>query len=265
MTWVIVLAVVLSVVVTSLLIRKWLNMLRLNIETQAQDKIFEERRRFISRLDHELKNPLTAMRVELANLAATDDPMERRQIRENIQGQIMRLSQLVANLRKLTYLDSGQLDRFRVDMNNVLQQIIQSTKDHSEAKNRVLQLPAADELAALPGVMGDEDLLHLAIYNLIDNAMKFTQSGDTVHLRAYVEAGEVVIEVEDSGQGIPEDEMPFIWEELFRSREARGIPGSGLGLAMVKNIIENHDGSVDLQSESNRYTRVTLRLPATDE
>lgn len=265
MTWVLLLLGIAGAIAAGLVLRKWLKMLRLNIETKAQDKIFEERRRFISRLDHELKNPLTAMRVELANLAATDDPGERRQIRENIQGQIIRLSQLVANLRKLTYLDSGQLDRFRVDMNNVLQQIIQSTKDHPDAKDRVLHFPVIDELAVLPGVMGDEDLLHLAIYNLIDNAMKFTHPGDTVQLRAYEEAGEIVIEVEDSGQGIPEEEAPYVWEELFRSREAHGIPGSGLGLAMVKNIIENHDGTVDLQSESNRYTLVTLRLPTTDE
>lgn len=265
MTWAVILLIVLVfLVATGMWLRRWLHILRLQIEAQAQEKIFEERRRFISRLDHELKNPLTAMRVDLANLGATEDPEKRRRIRENIHAQIIRISQLVANLRKLTYLDTGQLDRLPVDMNNVLQQIIQFTKDHPESSSRHIELPDTETLAALPRVMGDEDLLHLAIYNLIDNAMKFTRPGDTVRLRTFSENGEVVIEVEDSGLGIPEDELPYVWEELFRSREARGIPGSGLGMAMVKSIIENHNGQVELKSEFNKYTLVTLHLPAAE-
>jgi two-component system OmpR family sensor kinase len=110
-------------------------------------------------------------------------------------------------------------------------------------------------------VNGDPDLLFLAVHNLLTNAFKFTQPGDRIEVRALEDGAAVVIEVADTGPGIPGNEIPHVWEELYRGQGARGIPGSGLGLALVRAIVERHGGQVALRSRQGQGTVFTLRLP----
>jgi two-component system OmpR family sensor kinase len=110
-------------------------------------------------------------------------------------------------------------------------------------------------------VQGDEDLLFLAIYNLLDNAIKFTRPSDSVEVRAFEDREAVVIEVADTGPGIAEEEVPRVWEELYRGEGSGGVPGSGLGLALARAVIERHGGRVGLRSRIGQGTVVTLRLP----
>jgi two-component system OmpR family sensor kinase len=114
----------------------------------------------------------------------------------------------------------------------------------------------------VPEIPGDWDMLFLAVYNLVGNALKFTRPGDQIEVRAYEDGASVVIEVADTGPGIPEDELDRVWEELYRGHGARGIPGSGLGLALVRAIVERHGGSARIRSRVEQGTVVTLRLPA---
>jgi two-component system OmpR family sensor kinase len=104
-------------------------------------------------------------------------------------------------------------------------------------------------------------LLLLALHNLIDNALKFTRPGDTIEVRASEDGSAVVIEVADTGPGIPEAELPHVWEELYRGERARGVPGSGLGLALVRAIIDQHRGRIVMRSLVNQGTVITLWLP----
>ena len=113
----------------------------------------------------------------------------------------------------------------------------------------------------LPQVPGDWDLLFLAIHNLLDNALKFTRSDDTVEVRAFEDGNLVAIEVADTGPGIPAEDVPRVWEELYRAETARGVPGSGLGLALVRAIVERHHGEAAIRSRVGQGTVVTLRLP----
>jgi len=108
---------------------------------------------------------------------------------------------------------------------------------------------------------GDRDLLFLAVHNLLDNAIKFTQPGGTIEMRGFEDGSSLVIEVADTGQGIPEDELVHVGEELYRARGARGIPGNGLGLALVHSIINLHGGKVSVRSREGKGTVVTLKLP----
>ena len=115
----------------------------------------------------------------------------------------------------------------------------------------------------LPAVTGDRDLLSLAVYNLVENALKFTSAKDSVEVRALEDGKAIVVEVADSGAGIPSDDLSKIFEELYRGSNARTTEGSGLGLALVNRIISLHGGQIDVRSRQDgpRGTVFTVRLP----
>ena len=102
----------------------------------------------------------------------------------------------------------------------------------------------------------------LAIHNLLDNAIKFTSPGDTIEVRAFDDDPDIVIEVADTGPGIPENEINRVWEELYRGEQARGVAGSGLGLSLVRAIIDKHGGNITLRSRPDQGTVFSIRLPA---
>jgi two-component system, OmpR family, sensor kinase len=228
---------------------------------QAQN--LEDRRRFLRRLDHELKNPLTAIRAGLANLAAVDNGFSEssRRIVTSVEAQTLRLSRLTADLRKLSDIESVRLERAPVNLSQLLQEALELAQDKPQAAERRLSLTVPQAPWPLPTISGDWDLLFLAVYNLLDNTLKFTRPGDTIEVRAFEDGSHVVVEVADTGPGIPESEAPHVWEELYRAEGARGIPGSGLGLALVRAIVERHGGQVTLRSRAGQGTVVALRLP----
>jgi two-component system OmpR family sensor kinase len=110
-------------------------------------------------------------------------------------------------------------------------------------------------------VQGDPDLLFLAVHNLVINALKFSEAGDLVEVRANEQGSHVFIEVADTGCGIPNEEAPQIWDELYRGQSAHGTPGSGLGLALVRAIVERHCGQVEMRSRMGQGSVFTVRLP----
>jgi two-component system OmpR family sensor kinase len=113
----------------------------------------------------------------------------------------------------------------------------------------------------LPKVEGDPDLLFLAVHNLVMNALKFSARGDMVEVRAHEQGNHVLIEVADTACGIPNEEAPHIWDELYRGQGARGTPGSGLGLALVRMIVDRHQGHVEMRSRMGQGSVFTVRLP----
>jgi two-component system OmpR family sensor kinase len=181
----------------------------------------------------------------------------------SVEAQTLRLSRLAGDLRKLAELEVRLVERSPVDMVSLLQEAFTLAQDQPGATERALNLSLPHAPWPLPKVSGDPDLLFLAVHNLLENAIKFTRQGDTVELRASEDGASIIIEVADTGPGIPEQEQPLVWEELYRGREGRGVPGSGLGLALVRAIAELHNGQVSLRSRSGQGTVFTLRLPAT--
>jgi two-component system OmpR family sensor kinase len=222
----------------------------------------EERRRFLRRLDHELKNPLTAIQAGLANLAESPSGEARREALASVEAQTLRLSHLSADLRKLAELEVRLVERSPVDVPALLREVFSMAQEQPGAAERHLNLSIPQAPWPLPKVQGDPDLLLLAIHNLLDNALKFSRPGDTLELRSFEDGTEIAIEVADTGPGIPEEEQPHVWEELYRGEAGRGIPGSGLGLALVRAIAERHNGQVSLRSRLGQGTVFSLRLPA---
>lgn len=217
----------------------------------------DSHRRFIQRLDHELKNPLTAIRAGLANLAdQADSPTL-----SSVRTQVDRLARLSADLRKLADLETQPVEQEPVDLGQLLTELLELAQERPQAAVRHLRLTLPRAPWPLPLVAGDRDLLFLALYNLVDNALKFSRPEDTIEIRAYEDGSTVVIEVADTGPGISEDELPHLGEELYRGSAARGIKGSGLGLALVRAIIARHQGTVEIRSRLGQGTVVAVLFP----
>ena len=226
-----------------------------------QEQAAEAHRRFILRLDHELKNPLTAIRVGLANLAVASSETERQDVLTTVGEQAERLGRLSADLRKLAELETKPLEQTAVDVAELLQEAVELARQQPAIAERSLALSMPRAPWPLPAVRGDRDLLFLAVYNLLDNALKFTHPGDTLEVRAFEDEATVLVEVADTGPGVLADDLPHIFEELYRGQGAQGEAGSGLGLALVKAVIERHGGSVTVRSRPGQGSVFTVRLP----
>jgi two-component system OmpR family sensor kinase len=250
-----------GLVAAGLVVREWTVQVRRQSLARANAEAEEERRHFLRRLDHELKNPLTAIQVGLANLAEAHTEEDRRASLASVQAQVERIASLTGSLRKLAELETRAIERAPVDLVELLQTAVALARERPEAASRKLTLTLPQPVSPLITIQGDEDLLLLALYNLLDNALKFGRPGDLVEVRAFVEEEAIVIQVADTGCGIPEAEVPHVWEELYRGRAAQGISGSGLGLGLVRTIADRHGGHVNLRSQIGEGTVVTMCLP----
>jgi two-component system OmpR family sensor kinase len=230
---------------------------------EALREMEENRRNFLRRLDHEIKNPLTGLRAALVNLQEAQNKDERIRAADNAGRAVTRLSRLLSDLRKLSDLGERPIERTRVDIPDLLSDAVDAAHVLPAYEGREVSLLIPKVPSPFPSLTGDRDLLVLAVYNLIENALKFTSEEDSVEVRASEDGQVIVIEVADSGGGIPPEDQPKIFEELYRGSNARSTEGSGLGLALVKRIIALHDGQVHVRSSyaEPRGTVFTLRLP----
>ena len=247
--------VVLVLVVALLRDRRGRRRLAEQAEATARD-----RRLLLSRLDHELKNPLTAMRAATANVSAGPGEGREAAVR-TIEDQVLRLSRLTADLRKIADVEGGRLDRRPVDLTELIEETVDAARDLPGVAERELTVDLPRAPWPLPVVVGDADLLALAVWNLLDNAVKYTPAGGRVEVRARETTGHVVLEVADTGQGIAAEDLPQVWDELYRSSAARTVPGSGLGLPLVRAVVERHGGRVGVESRLGSGTVVRVSLP----
>jgi two-component system OmpR family sensor kinase len=223
----------------------------------------QNRRNFLRRLDHEIKNPLTGMRAALVNLQEAQSKDERIRAAENASRAVTRLTRLLSDLRKLSDLGERPIEQSRVDVPDLLQDAVDAAHVLPVYDGREVSLLIPKVPSPFPCVVGDRDLLVLAVYNLIENALKFTGDEDSVEVRVSEDGQVIVIEVADSGVGIPVEDVPKIFEELYRGSNARSTEGSGLGLALVRRIVDLHNGQIHVRSSQiePRGTVFTIRLP----
>ena len=167
---------------------------------------------------------------------------------------------LVTDLRKLADLSSAPLEREFVDLEEAARDAVEAARSSvGDSRNFTLVFPTAPW--PLPRVVGDADLLYSAIQNVVFNAVKYSSEGDSIEVRASQSESSVSIEVADTGIGIPEAERQSVWAELARGSNAAGRSGSGLGLPLVRLVIERHGGNVRLTSREGVGTSVVLTLP----
>ncbi|MBL8057366.1 MAG: hypothetical protein JNK29_11735 [Anaerolineales bacterium] len=222
-------------------------------------------RNFIQNVSHELKTPLTVIQGHAAQLSerGAADPHAWSASLRIIADEAKRLTQLVDNLLTLARLESPAftLERAAVNLAGLLEEAVLQVSDLAEARGLALSL---DMTPGLPRLNLDRPRLKQVVLNLLDNALKYTPAGGAVTVSARLEAGQVLVAVQDTGEGIPADDLPFIFEKLYRARRTRGRPveGSGLGLTIAQQIARAHGGELTVQSELGRGTTFTLSLPA---
>lgn len=246
---------------------------RAELRAQVEEGVHQERVRLLSRLDHELKNPLMAMRLGLASLrdaagesggaaglgvgaGASSDALAL------VEQQAARIGGLLSDLRKVADLERRALDVEDVDLAAVLDEVRASVGERPGADERTWELTVPRAPWPVPRLRADADLVFLALHNLADNALKYSRPGDRIELRVAEDSDrEVLVEVADTGTGIPAGEVEGVWEELARASTARGVPGTGLGLPLVRTVVRRHGGRVELRSREGHGTVVRLWFP----
>jgi signal transduction histidine kinase len=231
---------------------------RMAAQLAAIDRLKDE---LLTGISHDLRTPLAAIRwsAELLHTGALG-PLTPKQTRlaENIQSSSRRLLGLVGQIVELGRLRAGrlELDRRPTDLRIVVGHAVEDVRPLAERGRLRLEVALPD---GLPFVTADPDRLQQVLVNLLANAVRFTPAGGLVRVSAASEAREVVVQVADTGVGIPADLVPSIFEPYEQAHRGRG--GSGVGLMVVRSLVEAHGGRVRVESEEGRGSRFTFTLP----
>jgi len=214
--------------------------------------------RFMRELDHELKNPLQAIKTAFADLEETDGLTESIQ---TARGQVDRLRTLSARLRQIASVTSERIAPEPVDLHELVQDAVELARAAVPGSADRVHL-VVQQIPWRPApVQADRELLSHAIYNLLDNALKYSPEEQLVEVRLREDGTTASIEVADAGCGIDPDDLPHVMEELFRSDRAQSVEGSGLGLALANRVAAAHGGQLEVRSRPGEGTVATLRLP----
>ena len=219
---------------------------------------------FVATVSHELRTPLTSMMGFLEMLREGEAGQltdEQKRFLAIVYRSSERLQRLVGDLLFVARLDASglQLHFAPVRLDEIGRELVES----SAALARARELALESDLAEVAPVRGDHERLVQLAGNLLSNAIKFTPAGGTVTVRTFVDAGKVVLEVADTGIGIPEGEQDRLFQRFFRSSTAteQAIPGTGLGLVISRAIVEAHGGTIGVTSRTGAGTCFRVELP----
>jgi len=222
------------------------------------------RKEFVANVSHELRTPLTVIKgfVETLLDSAQQDPSKTQRYLATIGRHTQQLCNLVGDLLEISRIES-QPDlprRTEVDLGPVIKRAVELLVPAAQSRAQSL---AVEVSPSLPRVIGNTDYLERAISNLVDNAIKYTPEGGRITVRGGEQNGFAVVEVADTGIGIPAEDLPRIFERFYRVDRSRSreMGGTGLGLSIVKHIAQAHGGSVEVQSTPGAGSTFRLRVP----
>ncbi len=237
----------------------------ISIQNISQQKAAEKtQHEFIANVAHEFLTPLTTIN-SYAEMLIDDEVSDRELQKEfynTISEEVGRLSSFIQNLLNMSKIEMGglTLDSGLVKTDWLITDCLTAVEKAAVEKQITLKQNMPDNF---PTLIGDKELLKIAIINLLGNAVKYTPQGGQINFSLSQADQEVVFEVSDTGYGIAADELPQIFDKFFRSKNPNILEekGSGLGLAMTAEIIQLHGGSIEAQSELDKGTHFTVRLP----
>ena len=235
-------------------------------DVTEQRKSEQTRREFVANVSHELRTPLTNVKSYAETLldAGDDLPPE---LKKNFLGVIVseadRMTRIVKDLLTLTKFDYGKMEMnltrfpFAKAVENVYQAVAIDAKNH----RHTLTLTCPD---GLPDIHGDRERIEQVIMNIVSNAIKYTADGGQIDITAGTKGDKVFVNVSDNGIGIPEKDLPRLFERFYRVDKARSREsgGTGLGLSIAKEILNQHQGDIQIESVYGEGTSVTITLPA---
>ena len=222
------------------------------------------RSRFVSGVTHELKTPLTSIRMfaETLRLGRYSGPEAQQEYLDTVVHETERLSRLINNVLDFARIDRGEKSYHMAptDVGAAAREAVRAVAYPLAQGGFTLATDIAEEL---PVVEADSDALTQALLNLLSNAIKFSGEGSKIALRVFLEEGDVLLQVEDRGKGIAVQDQEAIFRDFYRTADAEeeGIPGTGLGLALVAHVADAHGGRVRVESEVGRGSIFTIRIP----
>lgn len=232
----------------------------------ARIKSEEKLRRFVADASHELRTPLTAIRgfAELHRQGAIEGEEKTREVINRIEDESIRMGSLVEDLLLLARLDqSPEIERLPVNLHEVIEATVASARA-SSSEHQVVADMGEDEVF----VLGDRNRIHQVIANLLENARSHTPAGTTIKVSLEEKRDEIQVTVSDNGPGIGKEDLERIFERFYRADSARTRTrkneGSGLGLSIVKALMQAHGGDVTVESERGLGSTFRLHFPITD-
>jgi two-component system sensor histidine kinase BaeS len=216
----------------------------------------EQRRNLLADVTHELHTPLTVIQGNLEGMLDGVYPADEANLRSLLDETTM-LSRLVEDLRTLALAESGalKLKKESVDLNMLIRDTTAAFQSQADSAGVALTIEAADDL---PWLDLDPGRIRQVLSNLLRNALRYTPSGGTVAVRYSHSDGHALIEVSDTGSGIPEEELTHIFERFYKSTDSGGM---GLGLAIAKHLVEAHGGTLTAKSAPGKGTTMLISLP----
>lgn len=210
---------------------------------------------------HDLKTPISRIKAASENMLIKNKiTKECTDLLVYIIEETNSLNQMIGDLLTISKLESGaiEIQKSKLNLSKIVKNLYNLFKDYANTKNVNIELDIPEELY----ILGNENYLTRAIANLIDNAIKFNKEGGKVFIKIYEKEDKVIFSIKDTGIGIPQDKINKIFEKFFRVDESRGIYlGSGLGLSLVKAILDQHNAITDVISIENEGTEFTITFP----
>lgn len=229
------------------------------------------RRDFISNISHELRTPLASLKALTETLrdGALEDPPMAERFLTSMETEIDALTQMVQELLELSRIESGQvaLRRRAAQIVSILEPPVERLAAQAERAELALTVEMA---ADMPPVLADVERMQMVVTNLVHNAIKFTPPGGRVQVSARLAStteavgphSAVLVQVLDTGAGIPANDLPRVFERFFKADRARGSGGTGLGLSIARHLVESHGGRIWVQSEEGHGSTFSFTLPA---
>jgi signal transduction histidine kinase len=233
-----------------------------NRMSQELENLEASRRDLVANVSHELKTPITAIRAHLENLLDGVEQPDPRTLQVML-AQSDRLGRLVEQLLDLSKLESGEvpLRREDVPLASVVRQVISEIDVASAGRGVDVRSDVPEDL---PPIDADRERVHQVLFNLVDNAVRFTPVGGHVRIEAHRHNGSVEVVVADTGIGIPAAALPRLFERFYRADPARAREdggGTGIGLAIARSVVEAHGGTISAESEPGQGSIFTFDLP----
>jgi two-component system phosphate regulon sensor histidine kinase PhoR len=220
------------------------------------------RRELIGNISHEFRTPLAGIKamVETLQDGAVDDKEVARDFLARIDNETDRLTHLVAELTELSRIETGkaELRKESVNLNQLADEVIAQLSPQAERQ----RVSITREFAAdLPSVLADKDRVRQVIANLVHNAIKFTPAGGRITIASRALEGSAVVDIADTGIGIPKTDLPRVFQRFYKGDKARAGEGTGMGLAIAKHVVEAHGGTIWVESEEGKGSTFSFRLP----